>query len=113
MKTHTTFLFPFLNYSLRPFINNPEFADVIIRFRPKRTSISVSNETQPEEGEETLFYAHQAVLASRSSYFRKALSSITEEGNDTLPECLIEEEVTPQFFLELLKYIYTGEHIPS
>jgi len=76
---------------LKKLLNNPEFSDLEIVVGPR----------------EVVLYAHKAILAARSDWFRSALRSVfkeAREGKITIPDD------NPKIFEPLLEFLYTGEY---
>ena len=74
-----------LSHDLKKFVNNPELSDIIL------------------ECEETQFYAHKAILSSRSDHFRALFAGQFKEKEDTV----IPFDYPASVFNSLLEYIYT------
>lgn len=76
---------------LKKLLNNPEFSDLEIVVGSR----------------EVVLYAHKAILAARSDWFRSALRPAfkeAREGKITIPDD------NPKIFEPLLEFLYTGEY---
>ena len=52
-------------------------------------------------------YAHRCILIKRCSYFERLLESNFKERDQK--EFVIDESISPKIFLDILKYLYTGD----
>ena len=70
----------------------------------KYTDISIHVGKEPNH---KIFLAHSLVLCTRSTYFDDKLTGNTEASNEIQPTSMMFEDMTPDIFEILLRYVYT------